>query len=105
MKKRLFLVLGIAVLFLVLITGLTGCDSNKDPSYLWEYTIYNKSTYTITMDIYSGGYTPSYFTLRPNSSQRIGSNTSSTFLSNVSYTGGNGRGFYWDRSANTFYNY
>jgi hypothetical protein len=73
MKKRQFLVLGLAALFLVLITGLTGCDS--DPSYRNERTFINQSRYTIQVDVTTSDWNPSSFSLRPGASKKVGSNT------------------------------
>jgi hypothetical protein len=74
MKKRQFLVLGLLALFLVLITGLTGCDS--DPSYKTTWTFNNQSRYTIQVDAKAGyDVSPRSFSLRPGATQKMGSNT------------------------------
>jgi hypothetical protein len=103
-KGRLFLVLGIAALFLVLITGLTGCDS--DPSYKYENTHYNQTSFTIQLDITSGDWHPKSIKIKPYSNNRVGSNTGGSFYFDwKTIDKGNGRRVNYDRSTRTFYEY
>jgi len=103
MKKRLFLGLGLLALFFILITGLTGCDS--DPSYEYEWTFHNQSGYTIQVNVKAGyDVSPSSFSLKPGSSQKIGSNTNSRFDFEWYRTDtGNQTGVNWNSSTDTFY--
>jgi len=76
MKKRQFLVLGLVALFLVLITGLTGCDSGSETSYKTTWTFNNQSRYTIQVDANAGyDVSPRSFFLKPGATQKMGSNT------------------------------
>jgi hypothetical protein len=102
MKKRQFLVLGLLALFLVLITGLTGCDS--DPGYKEYVTFYNQSRYTIQVDVTTGNWNPSSFSLRAGASKKVGSNTSTSIYFNwrIADTGWTGNGVRSDGNYPTF---
>jgi hypothetical protein len=104
MKKRQFLVLGLLALFLVLITGFTGCDS--ETSYANNWIFYNQSSYTIQVNVRAGyDVSPRSFSLRPGSSQKIGSNTNSRFDFDWYRTDtGNQTGVSWNSNTHTFYN-
>jgi hypothetical protein len=108
MKKRLFLVLGLLAFFLVLITGLTGCDSG--PSYKYDTVFNNRSSYSIQVDIdYGYDISPRSFTIRPGSSQTVGWNTYYGYNNEFNFTyhradGGNNGAVYWDKSTKSFYN-
>jgi hypothetical protein len=102
MKKRLFFGLGFLALFLVLITGLTGCDS--DPSYQYERTFINQSRYTIQVDVTERDWNPSSFSLKSGARKKVGSNTNNYIRFNwrIADTGYTGNGVRLDENSPTF---
>ena len=102
MKKRQFLVLGLLALFLVLITGFTGCDS--DPSYKSYVTFNNQSRYTIQVDVTQGDWNPGSFSLKAGASKKLGSNTSNSirFRWDIADIGWTGNGVRVDENYPTF---
>ena len=105
MKKKLFLVLGIAALFLVMAGLFSSCDD--DPSYRYEWVLTNRSRYTIKVEIdYSYNISPRSFTVSPGSSKRVGSNTYYYYpqMSWYRTDGGGKSGVYWSENDNTWYN-
>jgi len=103
-KGRLFFGLVLAVLFVFLITGLTSCD-DPSPSYRYNITLKNQSSYTISVSVTTSDVYPSSANISPRSSQTFGSN----YYSNINFTyrradGGSISYVYYDRSSQTFYN-
>jgi len=106
MEKRRFLVLGLVLLFLVLITCLAGC--NNEPNYTYEYVFKNRSSYVIRVDIGTGyDVKPKSFTIKPGTDKRCGGNTSyDSGIAFIYYRADTGdvTGVRWDGNAATFYN-